>query len=62
MTKGGWGQLKFQPIPTIEWILFFVTKAWYLGYSFIIPMYFGIPIKKIIMVYIIVSVRKKKFL
>lgn len=55
MIKAAWGGTKFQPIPRSEWILFFICKLWYLSYNFFIPYLLGVPLKKILMIYIIVS-------
>jgi len=39
MFKGSWGGVPFQPAPTREWVIFWATKAWFLIYLFVLPIY-----------------------
>jgi fatty acid desaturase/predicted heme/steroid binding protein len=55
MSRGAWGGTKFQPIPTSEWILFYIIKGFYVCYNFLIPIYMGAPISKLILVYVVAN-------
>jgi fatty acid desaturase/cytochrome b involved in lipid metabolism len=38
MAKGSWGGVPFQPAPRREWILFWLTKVWFLCFFFGVPL------------------------
>ncbi|KAL9649303.1 hypothetical protein ABK040_014606 [Willaertia magna] len=38
MVLGKWGGVKFQPAPKNEYTLFFITKAWWIIYSLVLPL------------------------
>jgi hypothetical protein len=54
--KKAWGGLKFQPIPTFEYYIFFIGKSWYFVYNFMIPYYFNCDMKKVFLSFVIMSV------
>ena len=41
MVIGQWGGVKFQPAPKNEYLLFIVTKLWWITYSLVIPTAFS---------------------
>lgn len=55
MAKGSWGGLKFQPVPTREWVLFFLAKFSYIVYNIIIPLQFQ-SFDRVLLLYVASSV------